>query len=550
MSSRFILSVFAFFLLLPLKIVSQEAYYKEHNPNYSPYHTLYTQQYFLSDSEYDPDQAAKVFRNGTNAERVRLVIKLKQVLDGKGLHVNLDAVPKDPDYIDSAAQAAIYRPYTRQPELFLEKINGKWYYSESAEQAIPKLYKELYPFGSDIWMNLLPAELHKKIFGLNTWQWFGILFILIAGFLVQRILIFPINLIIRRLSSKKVEWNISNLELPRKAAIAFSFFITIRVISILIPTLQFNSRTSQFLVFGLNIMDITFLVIFLWRLIDIIMMYAAKKADSEDLKMNDQVLVIVRKTLKIFLVLGATIGLLSMMGTNLTALLAGLSVGGLAVALAAQDTIKNMFGSLMILVDKPFKVGDWIQTDQINGVVESIGLRSTRVRSLEDSLIYVPNGKIADLTIDNLGMRNYRRFRTEIAITYDTPPFLIQKFCDGIKEILLRHPLTNKDRIDARLNKMGDSSLDILLICFIRVTDNSMEWSAHHDILMAIIQLAHDLNVRFAFPTSTLHLESFNNQPLPVQTPFSPEQAEASFRQFFRTFTPEWGKHKITDEEE
>lgn len=534
--------------LLPFPGSAQDAYYTQHNPNYSPFHVLYTQHYYLSTQNYDPAKAAQAFRSGTRSDREKLAIRLNQVMNGKGLRINPDVLPRDRNFMDSVTLTHTFQPFPRQPEIYVERVNGRWYFSEATAEAIPRLHKEVYPFGSDLWVNLLPGRMHKEILGLFTWQWLGIFIILFAGLFVQRVLITPFNFIISRISERRAGWAFADPELTRKASNAFSYFLMTKVVGILIPTLQFSSKVSQFVVLGLNVMAITFMVIFLWRIIDIIMLYFGKKAAEPDSKLSEQVVPILRKGIKIVLITGGAVAALSAMGTNLMALLAGLSVGGLAIALAAQETIKNMFGSLMILVDKPFKVGDWIQTDGLNGIVEEIGLRSTRIRSFEDSVLSVPNGKLADLTIDNLGLRNYRRFRIEITITYDTPPFLIQKFCDGIREILERHPMTNKDRITVRLDNMAAFSLNILMVTFLQTKEIIEERNTKHEILLAIIQLANKMGVRFAFPTTTLHMETFHNQPTAFEPPPTDEKAEENFRQFFREFKPGWDKPASTEE--
>ncbi|HYC30433.1 MAG TPA: mechanosensitive ion channel domain-containing protein, partial [Chitinophagaceae bacterium] len=357
------------FIFLPAH--AQDAYYKEHGPNYSPYHAMFTHYHYLTGDDYDPNISAKAFKDGSISNRSKLAIKLKQVLDGKGLRIDFDEVPKDPKYLDTTTQTSIYKPFQRQNDIYLEKSNGKWYYSQATVEAIPALHKEIYPLGSDIWVNIVPDKLHTQIFVLNTWQWFGILVIIVLAFCVYRLLAIPGNMIIMQMAKKHVEWDESNLQLSKKTARTISLLVTIIVVSKLVPTLQFGSKTSQFIVFALNVMAITFSVILVWRLVDIVMLYISRRRGVDGMIMEQQHLSIIRKTIKIFLIITGLILILSMMGTNITALLAGLSVGGLAVALAAQDTIKNMFGALMILVDKPFKAGDLIQSEGINGFVEN-----------------------------------------------------------------------------------------------------------------------------------------------------------------------------------
>jgi MscS family membrane protein len=201
-----------------------------------------------------------------------------------------------------------------------------------------------------------------------------------------------------------------------------------------------------------------------------------------------------------------TLAILQSLNISILPLLTGLSIGGLAFALAAQDTIKNFFGSVMIFIDKPFQIGHWITTDGVDGTVEEVGLRSTRIRTFSNSLVTVPNGKLADATINNHGLRVYRRFYTTLSINYDTPPALIEVFIDGLKEIVNQHPDTNPDHNNIFFNDMGAHSLNIMFYIFFEVPDWSSELKAKHEILLEILKLGNALKVNFAFPTQTLHI--------------------------------------------
>ena len=213
-------------------------------------------------------------------------------------------------------------------------------------------------------------------------------------------------------------------------------------------------------------------------------------------------------------------------------LLAGLSIGGLAFALAAQDTVKNFFGSLMIFVDKPFQVGDWITSGDVDGTVEEVGARSTRIRTFANSVIYVPNGNLANATIDNHGLRVMRRFYTTITITYDTPPDLIETFVNGLKSIIINHPNTSKEKYEIHLNDFGASSLNIMFYIFFTVPTWSEELAARHDVISKIIRLAHELGIQFAFPTQTLHIENMPGQNSLSPVYMSKEEADKKLNEF------------------
>jgi MscS family membrane protein len=232
---------------------------------------------------------------------------------------------------------------------------------------------------------------------------------------------------------------------------------------------------------------------------------------------------LLRKALKIFVIIVGALAILSNLNIDIIPLLTGLSIGGLAFALAAQDTLKNFFGSIMIFIDKPFQIGDWITSGTIDGTVEEVGFRATRVRTFRNSVTYVPNSLIADKTVDNHGLRMYRRFYTQIAINYDTPADVINVFVEGLRKIVDDHPHTGKDNYHVYLNDMADSSLNVIFYIFFELPTWGDELRCRHEVLIEIIKLAEGLGVNFAFPTSTLHMETFpekkGNSPVYEKNP-------------------------------
>jgi MscS family membrane protein len=207
---------------------------------------------------------------------------------------------------------------------------------------------------------------------------------------------------------------------------------------------------------------------------------------------------------------------MQVLGADLVPLLAGLGVGGLAVALAARETLTDVFGSLMILADRPYRIGHWVVIGDKEGTVQSIGLRSTRIRTFYDSVLTIPNSTAVSSVVDNMGMRTYRRVKTRIGIRYDTPPERIEAFLEGIKRIIQTNPTTRKDTFHVVLNDFGPDHLAILLYFFFKVPDWSAELVERQRIFLEIIRLAHALGVQFAFPTQTLEIEAFPGQPEPA----------------------------------
>jgi MscS family membrane protein len=205
-----------------------------------------------------------------------------------------------------------------------------------------------------------------------------------------------------------------------------------------------------------------------------------------------------------------------LLGADLVPLLAGLGVGGLAVALAARETLTDVFGSLMILADRPYRIGHWVVIGDKEGTVQSIGLRSTRIRTFYDSMLTIPNSTAVSSIVDNMGMRSYRRVKTRIGIRYDTPPERIEAFLEGTKRIIQTNPTTRKDLFHVVLNDFGPDHLMILLYFFVQASDWSTELVERQRIFLEVIRLAHALGVQFAFPTQTLEIEAFPGQPAPA----------------------------------
>ena len=183
--------------------------------------------------------------------------------------------------------------------------------------------------------------------------------------------------------------------------------------------------------------------------------------------------------------------------------LAGLGVGGLAVALAAQQTLANLLGSLIIMFEKPFAIGHSIKLKDFEGTVESVGFRSTRIRTTYNSLLTIPSSQLVNSPIDNMELRQYRQIKTILNLSYDTPHRKIEDFIEGIKHILLTHPNTRKDNIQAALYDLGPDSLNILLNFFLQVPNRAAELNERERVLLDILVLAEAKGIRFATPPET-----------------------------------------------
>ena len=262
-----------------------------------------------------------------------------------------------------------------------------------------------------------------------------------------------------------------------------------------------------------------------FRLVDIVDALLKRKALATPNKFDDLLVPMVRKSLKVFVVVMGVVFSADNLNIDVTSLLTGLGLGGLAFALAAKDLLGNFFGSLTVLLDRPFQIGDWVVIGDVEGSVEGVGFRSTKVRTFYNSLITVPNSFLTNTKIDNMGARRFRRMKSTLGLTYDTAPEKIDAFCEGIRGLIQLHPYMRKDYYHVYFNEYNAASLDILVYVFWETPDWNMELRERHRFLLDILRLAKQLNVEFAYPTQTLYLKQ-NEESSPSAGAFSPSMTE------------------------
>ena len=478
---------------------------------------------YMSEDNYRPDVAQQIIyykHLPHREERIDRILKLKRFVDAKGVIIDFSTIPDDPNYIDSLhldLHEFVLTP--RFAELYVEKIGDRWYLSKETVDKIPELFEKAYPFGSDRLLKYLPSN-QSTYLGLMVWQHIAILILLVISFIFNKGLSWVVHYIITRILFRFGLKELATTYI-KPVVRPFSLMVAFAVVAMFLPILQLPIKVSHYLTMAFDGMIPLFGTIGLYNIIDIVALYLKKLALKSESTLDDQLVPLFRKIAKTFVIIIGGVYILANLNVQLVPLLATLSIGGFAFALAAQDTIKNFFGSLMIFVDKPFQVGQWITASGIDGTVEEVGIRSTRIRTFSNSLIYVPNGKLADATIDNHGLRSYRRFSTDLAVTYDTPPELVELFIEGLRKLVLNHPHTWKDNFHVYMNNMNSHSLDIKFYIFFAVPTWGAELEARHEIIISILKLAQKLGVNFAFPTQTVHV-----QDLPGQPSLSPKYAK------------------------
>ncbi|WP_227935640.1 mechanosensitive ion channel family protein [Alkalihalobacillus deserti] len=229
----------------------------------------------------------------------------------------------------------------------------------------------------------------------------------------------------------------------------------------------------------------------------------ARNSDVEE----SMLIPFVSKVLRFAVIALTIVVIASEWGYEISGFIAGLGLGGLAFALAAQDTIGNFFGGIIIVTEKPFSKGDWIQTPSVEGTVEDINFRSTQIRTFADSVITIPNSKLANEPITNWSEMGKRRVSFSIGLTYSTPQEKVEKCARKIEEVLRLHEGVDQDLIMVRFNEFNDSSLDIFIYYFTKTTMWTEWFKIKEDVNFKIMNILEEENVTIAFPTRSIHME-------------------------------------------
>ncbi len=235
----------------------------------------------------------------------------------------------------------------------------------------------------------------------------------------------------------------------------------------------------------------------------------AKRTESE---LDDHLVPLIGRIARVAIGLVMIILVIQELGFNVTGLITGLGVGGLAFALAAKDTLANWFGALMIYTDRPFDVGDWIKSPSLEGVVEDIGLRSTRIRTFAKTVISVPNSHLANEVVENFSRMPIRRVYFNLGVTYATSPAMMREAVARIQDILREHDGVDQTFWLVKFTDFGDSALKIMLYYFTTTTDWARYLQIRGDINLMIMDALEEIGVGIAFPSQSVYIEQVDKE--------------------------------------
>ena len=358
------------------------------------------------------------------------------------------------------------------------------------------------------WIRKLENNLGQKIIGISLWQFIAAFLVILAGLIIKRILISIIEKKITEFVEKtEAEWDDLLFEAITKPVNAF---IMIGAIHVAVFLLVFNLENFPTAFIGKSY-TVLLGIILIWgvyRLVDVVAHYLDELVANKDEGLKGQFVPLIKKALRILVVIVGALTVLATIGVNITGLAALLSVGALAISMGSKDSVANLVGTVNILTDRPYKVGDWITVgSSIDGDVEEIGFRSTKIRMFDKTLMTVPNGTLATETIKNWSRMPKRRIKMTIGLTYDASPKQMREALKRIETILKEDEGVDQDYMLVQFTDFGPSSLDVFLYYFSKSTVWREYLETRERVNLKIMECLEEMGLEFAFPTQTMHLK-------------------------------------------
>lgn len=379
----------------------------------------------------------------------------------------------------------------------------RWMFSRRTVERVDVWYGNL----RDRWFleHLPPSMLRPGPWDLLMWQWLVLPLLVAGGWLFGRVMGRISQFVLKRLTRRTAAaWDdelVGRLVRPLRALWALlAVFLAMPFLGLYEPAEDILSKVVRALGFG----------VILWgllRVVDVFAEAAHKRWElAKDMQAMRALVLVARSVAKVFLMAGAIVIVLAEFGYPATSLITGLGIGGVVLALAAQKTVENLFGSISIGIDKPLRVGDFVKVDEVLGTVELIGLRSTRIRTLSRTVVTIPNGRMADMRIESYTLRDKIWLSAVIGVEYGTSAAQLKQVLEGIEKVLMDHPKIWSEKVIVRFAEFGSSSLNIQVMAWFMTTEYDEFMVIRQEVLLGFMRVVEEAGTSFAFPTQTVHL--------------------------------------------
>ncbi len=384
-----------------------------------------------------------------------------------------------------------------------------WAFSRQTVSRIDGWYDAL----PDRWVrDWMPERLQRYgPWELTWWQWLAIpaLVVLVLG--LGRLLgAFTTALLHRLFLRTPTEWD---ERLLTRTSPALTMLWALAAAAALLPWLALLPTALGFarsLLGGLATLAVFWA---LWRSVDVWAQFLTERPWAADNPSARSLLSVTRNLAKVFVGVGGVVATLAALGYPVATVLAGLGIGGIALAFGAQKTIENLFGSVALAADQPFRVGDFVKIEDFSGNVERIGMRSTQIRTLDRTLVSLPNGKLADMRVEDFASRDRIRFAATVGLGHGTSEEQVRRVVSGVEAILRANPKVRPEPVVARLAALSPVSLDVEVQCWFETSDFAEFRDLRQEALLGIMRVVAEAGTSFAYATQTVHLAGAASGP-------------------------------------
>lgn len=341
----------------------------------------------------------------------------------------------------------------------------------------------------DVWHSMGPR-------GLLWWQWLALPLLVVGAWAAGRVLGALVRGLLLRVARRTASiWDERWLE---RIGPALTSVCATVVAAVALPFLELPPADARLAVNLLTALGVVAVFWMVWRSVDTLIEMIVERSWAAGDPSARSMLLVGGNLLKAAVMVTGAVTTAATFGYPVTTVVAGLGIGGIAFAFGAQKTVEHLFGSIALATDQPCRVGDTVKVDDIIGTVEHIGARSTRIRTLDRTIVTIPNGRLADSRIESYALRDRIRLGTTITLGYAAREAQVRQVIAGIDGLLRAHPLVWQEVVVARLANLGPATIDIEILCWFETTDYEVFRTARQDVLLAVMGVVEASGAHFA----------------------------------------------------
>jgi MscS family membrane protein len=422
--------------------------------------------------------------------------------DDDGLTPDRDVLGSVPGPAGKPEQVVIVRK--------IDRSGARWLFSSATVASIDPWYEHL----ENRWLldHLPKWSLRFGPHELRWWQWLALPPLLLCGVLVALLLTRLSRILIRRILAENSAEFLHRMRGP--AMLAWTIITSYA----LLPPLGLYEPADAFVRRGLSAALLVALFWALWKAVELSQHTVGNAHWARNSLTAASLLGLGARLGKFLVAALAFVAVLAELGYPVTSIITGLGIGGIALALAAQKTVENLFGAFSLAIDRPFREGDVIQVDGISGTVETIGLRSTRIRTVDRTLITIPNGKLAEMRVETITARDRLRFYCVLGVTH-SPAKQIKAILQGVESMLRDSPMVANDSISVRLIALTDSAMNLEIIAMVETSDWARFLEVRQGLLLGIVEVVDQSGSSLAHPVSSIRLTEADQAQLTPPPP-------------------------------